>query len=209
MSMASADIRPRGRRADALLFAVTVAELIALLAWTPELGLADWIYVVQHLVVLGIAFARAAPRWADHRAGTGVAVAVAYAYPYAQVIWLRKSGGTAVWPEVGWILVAAGAVLSFTALAKLGLSFGVRPALRKLATSGPYHVVRHPMYVAYLIADLGYNLQEWNAGTLALVAAGWTALIVRIRAEERVLAHDDGWTAYAAAVRWRLVPWLW
>jgi protein-S-isoprenylcysteine O-methyltransferase Ste14 len=65
------------------------------------------------------------------------------------------------------------------------------------------------MYLAYMIADFGYNLQEWNQGTALMVLVGWVALVYRIYAEERILASDPGWAAYAARVKSRLIPWLW
>jgi protein-S-isoprenylcysteine O-methyltransferase Ste14 len=65
------------------------------------------------------------------------------------------------------------------------------------------------MYLAYLLADIGYNFQEWNFGTALLVMAGWTSLLLRIHAEERVLSQDAGWSAYVASVRQRLLPGLW
>jgi protein-S-isoprenylcysteine O-methyltransferase Ste14 len=65
------------------------------------------------------------------------------------------------------------------------------------------------MYLAYVVADIGYNLQEWNFGTALLVIAGWTSLVYRIHAEERVLSRDGGWPAYVSAVRHRLLPGLW
>jgi protein-S-isoprenylcysteine O-methyltransferase Ste14 len=65
------------------------------------------------------------------------------------------------------------------------------------------------MYLAYMLADFGYNLQEWNSGTVLLVLAGWASLFYRIYAEERVLANDPGWPSYAAKVRHRLVPGVW
>ena len=78
-----------------------------------------------------------------------------------------------------------------------------------MATRGPYHLVRHPLYLAYVLQDIGYNLHEWSAGTLILVAAGWASMIYRIRAEERVLSHDASWASFAARVRYRLVPGVW
>jgi protein-S-isoprenylcysteine O-methyltransferase Ste14 len=87
--------------------------------------------------------------------------------------------------------------------------FGVRPALRGLATTGPYALVRHPIYLSYIVEDIGYNLQEWNAGTVLIVIAGWASLIYRIRAEERILGVDEGWPRYASSVRYRLVPGIW
>ena len=78
-----------------------------------------------------------------------------------------------------------------------------------LVTTGPYRFVRHPMYLAYVLGDLGYNLQESNAGTLLLVVAGWISLGYRMRAEEDVLArHPDG-SAYLTRVGYRFIPGLW
>jgi protein-S-isoprenylcysteine O-methyltransferase Ste14 len=65
------------------------------------------------------------------------------------------------------------------------------------------------MYLAYVIADIGYNLEEWNFGTVLLVLAGWASLLYRMRAEERILSQDAGWSAYAASVRYRLLPGIW
>jgi protein-S-isoprenylcysteine O-methyltransferase Ste14 len=65
------------------------------------------------------------------------------------------------------------------------------------------------MYLAYMLADVGYNLQEWNSGTVLLVLTGWASLFYRINAEERVLSSDPGWLAYTALVRHRLVPGIW
>jgi protein-S-isoprenylcysteine O-methyltransferase Ste14 len=65
------------------------------------------------------------------------------------------------------------------------------------------------MYLAYVLADIGYNLQEWNFGTALLVMAGWTSLVYRIHAEERILSQDAGWLTYVALVRHRLLPGLW
>jgi protein-S-isoprenylcysteine O-methyltransferase Ste14 len=101
------------------------------------------------------------------------------------------------------------AFLSFFSLITLGRLFGVRPALRGLATEGPYRLVRHPMYLSYMIGDIGYNLQEWNFGTALLVTTGWVSLLYRIRAEERILAQDPAWSQYAALVRYRLLPGFW
>jgi len=76
-------------------------------------------------------------------------------------------------------------------------------------TKGPYRIVRHPMYLSYVVSDIGYNLQEWSPVTVLLVLAGWVSLIYRIHAEECVLALDAGWPAYKGLVRYRLIPGIW
>jgi protein-S-isoprenylcysteine O-methyltransferase Ste14 len=209
------ELRPRVSRvpersfADALLFGVTSAELVLLFFLTPSFTIADWIYVLQHVVVLAIASTRRAPDAEDHSLPSSAAVAVAYTYPYAQVAYLRWVPGDPVWPAGGIVLVTLAACLSFVSLLSLRRRFGIRPALRGLVTSGPYRLVRHPMYLAYVLADVGYNLDEWNFGTALLVMVGWASMLYRIRAEERILSRHAGWPGYVAEVRYRLIPGLW
>jgi protein-S-isoprenylcysteine O-methyltransferase Ste14 len=65
------------------------------------------------------------------------------------------------------------------------------------------------MYLSYILADIGYNLQEWNFVTLLLVLVGWMSLVYRIHAEERVLSQHGEWHAYVILVRYRLFPGIW
>jgi protein-S-isoprenylcysteine O-methyltransferase Ste14 len=199
----------RRRLGDFLLFGVTSAELVLLVFLTPTFTIVDWIYVSQHLLVLGIALTRPPPEVQDRSFLSSSAVVVAYAYPYAQVVYLGWVPGNPAWPAGGLVLVTLAACLNFASLLSLGRRFGVWPALRGLATRGPYRLVRHPMYLAYVLADIGLNLQEWNFGTALLVVAGWASLFYRIHAEERILSQDAGWPTYVALVRYRLLPGLW
>ena len=199
-----------GRRfADLLLFCVASTELVILVLLTPTFTIADWIYILQHFIVLVIALTRRPPKVWDYSIASSMAVGAAYVYPYAQVIYLRWSPGHVAWPAAGLALVTLGAGLSLASLLAMGRLFGVRPALRGLVTSGPYRFVRNPMYLSYVLADIGYNLQEWNFVTLLLVLVGWASLVYRIHAEERVLSQHAEWPAYVALVRYRLVPGLW
>ena len=197
------------RLADAVLFSVTVVELTYLIQQTPTFGFVDWIYISQHLLVLVIAFARRAPAACDHSLRANIAVVASYAYPYLLVLWFGWYPGNELWPTVGDVLVIVSACASLISLLSLGRSFGVRPALRHLQTGGAYRVVRHPMYLSYVLSDIGYTMQEWNVGAILLVLAGWLSLLYRIRAEERVLSRDAGWPAYAALVPYRLFPGIW
>ena len=197
------------RFADLLLFCVTAIELVILFVLTPTFTITDWIYVLQHFIVLGIALTRPQPKLRDYSIASSISVGVAYAYPYAQVIYLRWSVGYVTWPVAGLVLVTLAAVLSLVSLLTIGRRFGVRPALRGLVTSGPYRFVRHPMYLSYILADIGYNLQEWNFVTVLLVLVGWMSLFYRIHAEERVLSQHAEWPAYMILVRYRLFPGIW
>jgi len=76
------------RLADLLLFGVTATALVVLFLLTPTLGIVGWIYVLQHLLVLGIALTRSEPIVADYSVPSNIAIGVAYVCPYAQVICL-------------------------------------------------------------------------------------------------------------------------
>ena len=199
----------RRRSSDLILFGVTLFELIALFPLTPTFTAVDWIYVLQHLLVLGIALTRRAPAAQDYLLPTSLAVAVSCTYPYAQVIYLHWVSGHAGWPAGGLFLVTFSACLSLASLLSIGKLFGLRPALRGLATRGPYALVRHPMYLAYILSDVGYNLMEWNIGTAFIVLTGWASLLYRILAEERVLSQDARWRTYISSVPYRLLPGVW
>jgi protein-S-isoprenylcysteine O-methyltransferase Ste14 len=197
------------RFADLLLFCVTATALVFLFLLTPTVGIVGWLYVLQHLIVLGMALTRRDPLVADYSAPSSIAVGVAYVCPYAQVICLYWWPGKVTWPEAGLVLTTLAAVLSIVCLVTLGKRFGVRPALRGLVTAGPYRLVRHPLYLSYVIAAIGFNLQVWNLATILLVLLGWAAMVYRIVSEERLLARDPNWPTYVALVRYRLIPGVW
>ena len=150
---------PLARRTcgDVVLCGVTLVELSLLVFLTPTFTALDWLYVLQHVIVLGVALTRRPPRAQDFSRLSTLACIVAYAYPYAQVLYLGIVPGASAWPQLGAILVAVAAGVSLASLLTLGRWFGIRPALRGLAQAGPYRLVRHPLYLAYLLADIGFN----------------------------------------------------
>jgi len=81
---------------------------------------------------------------------------------------------------------------------------------QKVIDTGPYAIVRHPMYAGAFLYILGTPLVLGSYIGLALLPAILALFIVRIFIEERALrAGLPGYDDYAARVRWRLIPGLW
>ena len=105
-------------------------------------------------------------------------------------------------------LQVAGALLSAYCALNLGRSFGIVAANRGVKTSGPYGIVRHPIYSSYLIAQLGYLLSAFSLANVLVLAVALAFQVQRIHAEESVLLRDATYRSYATSTRYRLVPGL-
>lgn len=123
------------------------------------------------------------------------------------------------WSDVPGALVAAGDALVALGLALVAWVFRANTFAsgniaveggQRLVRSGPYALVRHPMYAGALVMLFGTAL-ALGAWPALVPATALAALIVwRLIDEERVLrASLDGYDAYTRDVRWRLVPGVW
>ena len=103
-------------------------------------------------------------------------------------------------------IMIAGFALQLSAKLTLRRSFGVVAANRGVKASGPYRLVRHPMYAGYALTHVGFLLSGPVVWNLVLYGATLAIAVRRILAEERVLRADQAYAALAAKVRYRLVP---
>jgi protein-S-isoprenylcysteine O-methyltransferase Ste14 len=103
-------------------------------------------------------------------------------------------------------IMIAGFALQLSAKLTLRRSFGVVAANRGVKASGPYRLVRHPMYAGYALTHIGFLLAGPTLWNLAIYAAVLTIAVRRIVAEERVLREDAAYRALAEKVRYRLLP---
>jgi len=103
-------------------------------------------------------------------------------------------------------LMTAGLATQVAAKLVLGRSFGIVAANRGVKVAGPYRLVRHPMYAGYTLTHAGYLLAvpTWRNAIVYVLAL--TFQVARIVREERVLGEDAGYRAFAACVRYRLLP---
>ena len=109
-------------------------------------------------------------------------------------------------PDAGLALVFVGMGVSLSAKLILRRSFGIVAANRGVKVGGPYRFVRHPMYAGYVVTHVGTLLLLPHIWNWVLFLIAWTAMAMRIAAEERVLQNDPDYADYMTKVRFRLVP---
>ena len=120
-----------------------------------------------------------------------------------------SAGLVAVQLAGAWLSIHGARQLDVWDLAGLAQAFGrARPPSQALMRRGLYALVRHPIY-------LGWILMVWPAATMSGTRLTFAALstfyvIVAIPFEERTLRRDFGaaYDAYARDVRWRIVPFV-
>lgn len=149
---------------------------------------------------------RRAPRTVSHSAGSWL---LAAAGTFGGLL-LRPQGAHPQWGvEAGLGLQLLGLALALASLAALGRSFGFVAADRGLVTRGPYAVVRHPIYAAYVLIQCGYVLQAVSVRNVAVLVVAIGCNVGRAICEERVLAERSEYAAYRQRVRRRLLPGIW
>lgn len=76
-------------------------------------------------------------------------------------------------------------------------------------STGPYGVVRHPMYTATIVMFLAIPLVLGSWPSFVLMLPYIPTIISRINDEETLLkAELKGYTEYCQQVRWRLMPFI-
>ena len=124
----------------------------------------------------------------------------------------------------GWSAVPLGIVMLGDLLVALGFYFISRVYRENTYTSatievaqdqmvistGPYAIVRHPMYASASLYLLGTPLALGSYWGLAPIAVIIPFLIWRLVDEERFLARNlPGYITYQKQIRYRLVPYVW
>lgn len=123
------------------------------------------------------------------------------------LVLLVRPGGQAIAPDaLGFALQLCGTVFQLYGKAALGRSFGIVAANRGVVLKGPYRIVRHPIYLGYLVTHVGFLLSNVSLWNLAVYAAVYLFQVARIFAEERLLIVDWRYREYLQSVRYRLIP---
>jgi protein-S-isoprenylcysteine O-methyltransferase Ste14 len=97
---------------------------------------------------------------------------------------------------VSTLLVLFGSAAAVYTLLQLGRSFSLMAEARRLVTSGPYRLVRHPLYLAEELAIIGLSMQFLSLSTAFVLAVQIVFQLRRMHNEEAVLA--ESFPEYAA-----------
>jgi protein-S-isoprenylcysteine O-methyltransferase Ste14 len=117
------------------------------------------------------------------------------------------------WVSVlGAVLVAAGLMIDLLVFRENSYGASTIETMegQKVISTGPYALVRHPMYVGVLVMVIGVPLALGSWWGLAFLLLNVPILVLRILDEETMLRQElDGYADYMRTVRYRLVPGLW
>ena len=161
--------------------------------------------------------ARLKPKWSSERADTILLMLflpVTLAVPVvAGLDAIRYSmSPLPFWTgDPGIALHAAGdALLIWTMVVNQFLEKTVRVQTERghyVIITGPYAIVRHPMYLGVVLMFMAVPLVLGSALTFAPVVAMTLLLMARTFLEERLLRRDlSGYEEYMSQTRWRIIP---
>ena len=113
--------------------------------------------------------------------------------------WLYRSGEA---------FELAGIFLTQVARLYLGRSFGLLPANRGIVSSGPFRLVRHPVYLGWLLLTIAFGMINPSWRNLFTTIAILPFMFARIEQEETLLQTDPEYRAYSRRTHYRLLPGL-
>jgi protein-S-isoprenylcysteine O-methyltransferase Ste14 len=224
-----AEVRQRAFRGLAL-FLATLATLVFLPAWslTYWQGLVYWLVFAGSCIAITLNLMAKDPDLLRRRIQAGAAAETEPTQKMIQAIASVAFIATIIVPPLdhlfGWSYVPAVLSIVADALAALGF-YGVFLTFRensfaaatiqveteqRVISTGPYAVVRHPMYatagVMILVTPLALG-SWWGLVPAVLLGAG---VVMRLLDEERFLVTNlSGYADYQRRTRYRLVPGIW
>jgi protein-S-isoprenylcysteine O-methyltransferase Ste14 len=108
--------------------------------------------------------------------------------------------------QVAGLVLIAMAVHSIDPLELAGIRQSA--GRQRLQITGPYRLVRHPLYLGWVLIFFGAARMTGDRLAFAVISSAYLAMAVPW--EERSLLREfgDAYTRYQRQVRWRIVPYL-
>jgi protein-S-isoprenylcysteine O-methyltransferase Ste14 len=156
---------------------------------------------------------RSSGRGADSRAWPFILLTTAGFVTIGVILWqpiplYLSNLSSLLLSAVGVIVYFSGTSLYLWGLVTLGSQFGVSGVLgaelykeHELITSGPFAIIRHPLYAGVLLAAFG-ALLVFRTWAMVVFMPMSLVVVARAEREEEVLEQEfaDEWEAYAAKV---------
>ena len=163
---------------------------------------------------------RIAHQWQIHKPGEGAAAAVrVFAHPFLLLFIFQAAtgfenpGSIPSWIRLpGISIFLSGIGMLYAAHRTLGKNYEAAIALKNpsaLVTTGPYAIMRHPIYFGALLMGIGTELAL--ASPYMLIVILLMPLIVwQIHREERLLSSvfKDAWAAYKNNTPYKILPYI-
>jgi protein-S-isoprenylcysteine O-methyltransferase Ste14 len=182
---------------------ISVSDLSRWPTLLSQAGLTAFYFTLWLLMIL-----RPAPTARAHIGLPGIAAMAGTYMPWLLMLFPARASTDAT-SVVGTALTLIGIVLTLRVLWHLGRSFSIVPQARKLVTSGPYALVRHPLYITEEIMVIGATLLHLSALTVALTVLHATIQASRMLYEEQVLETTFPDYATYKSRTWRVLPGIW
>ena len=121
----------------------------------------------------------------------------------------KLSPPTDMWPVYAEILFILGTLFTITSFIYLGHNFAVLPGVRGIVTHEPYHLIRHPAYVGELFLVTSCFIANPTLVSVWPFLAALPCIMMRIKAEEKLLKTEKTYRDYADKTVYRLLPGIW
>jgi protein-S-isoprenylcysteine O-methyltransferase Ste14 len=229
MGTDTADLKRRALRRLVIFLAVMAGLLLvpagSLRYWQ---GLVYWLICAGAFAAITVYLLKHDPALIERRLASGPAAEKEKAQKIIQGVislcFFLLFVVSAVDHRLQWSAVPVPLVL----LADVGVAFGLAVIFRvfrensfasatieiaagqRVIASGPYAIVRHPMYVGVLVLLAATPLALGSCWALLILPPGCLAVIWRLIEEERFLRRNlPGYDDYCRRTRYRLIPWVW